>query len=488
MRLIYVVLLTAFLSSGILCEALAQFEGAVWDTLTSDTLRDALSRQPFAATPGGLHLTHAKSRGTGNGWSIHYRFFDIGGGWSDDIIVESELSAFSPSIAAREFDAFKIAVFFDAYDDIYGSIVHSPWDTWAPVNLTDSPDPDFQPTVAVDDEGLVHVAWITEVTDEYKIAYGKMEDDTLVTEIIYESELGPYGSGAAPKIIAADNRPHVFYRGGDYEFYQIHHAFRESPNEPWEIEFLSSGNADDYTSSAVVDDSGDIHLAVSGNDGWGMPGRIYYTRRDNRSGQWAPAELASGSYSVVEGSIGMTDEGYIYIASAGIAGNFYTGDIYISDNADGFFQTELLTHYQDCTGPSITFLPGSVGALVMQGIIGEYSTDNMEIISYGPERTDVDDGPLVPRSFKACQNYPNPFNSNTIITARGEFSENTPLEIFDILGRKVKTLQTIDGNKGRVSYRWDGLDDAGIACSGGIYLYFLKTRSTAYSGRMTLVK
>ncbi len=126
MKLILSALSITIISFGVLSESHAQFEGAVWDTLTSDTLRDALSRQPFVATPGGLHLTHAKSRGMGNGWSIHYRFFDVAGGWSDDIIVESDLPAFSPSIAAREFDVFKIAIFFDAYGDIYGGIAHSP--------------------------------------------------------------------------------------------------------------------------------------------------------------------------------------------------------------------------------------------------------------------------------------------------------------------------------------------------------------------------
>ena len=466
----------------------AQFEGAVWDTLTSDTLRDALSRQPFAATPGGLHLTHAKSRGMGNGWSIHYRFFDITGGWSDDIIVESDLPAFSPSIAAKEFDAFKIAIFFDAYGDIYGSVAYSPWDSWDPVNLTDSPAPDIEPTVAVDDEGSVHVAWITEVDGEYKIAYGKMEDDTLAVEIIHDSEPGPYGSGAAPKIITVDNLPHVFYRGVNSGSYHIHHAFRESPGAPWDIEFLYSGNTDDYTSSAVADDLGDIHLAISGNEGWGMPGRTYYTRRDNQSGQWTPAELASGSYSVVEGSIGITDERHVFIVSAGISGNFYTGDIFLSNNVNGSFQTELLTHYEDCIAPAIAFLPGSIGALALQGIIGEYNSSNMEIISYGPERTAVQADDLLPRSPEACLNYPNPFNSSAIITASGEFSENPPVEIFDLLGRKVRTLRAIEEGMDRVSYRWDGSDDSGAACSNGIYLYLIETRGSSLSGKMVLVK
>jgi hypothetical protein len=466
----------------------AQFEGAVWDTLTSDTLRDALGRQPIAATPGGLHLTHAKSRGMGNGWSIHYRFFDVASDWNDDVVVESDLPAFSPSIAAREFDAFKIAIFFDANEDIYGSINYSPWDTWNPVNLTDSPAPDLEPTVAIDLEGSVHVAWITEIDGEYRIAYGIMESDSLIEEIIYESEPGPFGSGAAPKIIAVDNIPHIFYRGVNSGFYHIHHAFRESPGSPWEIEFLYSGNTDDYTASAVADDLGDIHLATSGNDGWGMPGRIYYTKRDHQSGQWASAELASGSYSVVEGSIGITEEGHIFIASAGISGNFYTGDIYLSNDMDGTFQTEFLTHYEDCTGPSIAFLPGSIGALVLQGIIGEYNSSNMEIISYGPERTGIPDNNLLPRSLRACSNYPNPFNSNTIITASGEFSKSPLLEIFDLLGRKVRTLRIVDGGENQISCRWDGLDDNGLAASNGIYLYFIETRGSALSGKMTLIK
>ncbi len=315
-----------------------------------------------------------------------------------------------------------------------------------------------------------------------------MDDDTLVIEIIHESEPGPYGSGAAPKIITVDNLPHVFYRGVNSGSYHIHHAFRESPGAPWEIEFLYSGNIDDYLSSAVADDFGNIHLAISGNEGWGMPGRIYYNRRDHESGQWTSAELASGSYSVVEGSVGITDERYIFIVSAGISGNFFTGDIFLSNNVDGSFQTEFLTHYDDCTGPAIAFLPGSVGALVLQGIIGEYNSSNMEIISYVPERTNIADSDLLPRGLTTALNYPNPFNSNTIITASGDFSESTPLEIFDLLGRKVRTLRTFGGDKKYISYRWDGLDDNGLACSNGIYLYFIETRSSALSGKMTLVK
>ncbi len=45
MRLVYVTLLTALMSFGVLSEVHAQFEGAVWDTLTSDTLRDASGRR-----------------------------------------------------------------------------------------------------------------------------------------------------------------------------------------------------------------------------------------------------------------------------------------------------------------------------------------------------------------------------------------------------------------------------------------------------------
>jgi hypothetical protein len=469
-------------------ESPAQFEGAVWDTLTSDTLMDALSRHPFTSTPGGYHLTYAKSRGQGQGWEVYYRYFDILSGWNDDVLVESGLPAYSPSIAAREFDAFRIAIAFDSGNDIYTAVVYSPWDDWDAVNLTDSPDPDIEPAVAVDGEGKVHLAWITEIEGEYKIAYGTLENGNFDMEILEESDLGMFGSGAQPLIIEVDDLPHIFYRGVNSGFYHIHHAFKESPGGDWSIEFLFTGNVDDYEASAVSDHDFNIHLSVSGNEGWGMPGRVYYAMRDYQTGQWTSFELATGSYSVVEGRIAVYNDGIIYIASAGVSGNFYTGDIYLTDNASGQFETEHLAYYQDGTNPHITLLGGAIGALAMQGIIGEYDSDNLEILFYGPQRVGIFEEIEYPRTAYVISSYPNPFNSNVLIKVEGDLRPGILIDIYDVLGRKIRSLASVEGDASTSYFRWDGIDLEGRQCPGGVYFYSTGEPGTGQTGKLTLIK
>jgi hypothetical protein len=81
-----------------------------------------------------------------------------------------------------------------------------------------------------------------------------------------------------------------------------------------------------------------------------------------------------------------------------------------------------------------------------------------------------------PTQFRLHQNYPNPlrpdrsgFNAGTVI--RYEVSEPgfVSLEIYDVLGQKVRTL--VSGSKSMGSYHvlWDGTDDAGNVVPSGVY-------------------
>ncbi|UCE64975.1 MAG: hypothetical protein JSU85_08815, partial [Candidatus Zixiibacteriota bacterium] len=208
----------------------AQFEGAVWEILTSDSLQHSLSQNPIAATPAGLHMTYAGSRGPGDGWKVYYRFFSLDDGWEDPVVVEAVNPAFAPSISAREFATFKIAIFYDAGGDIYGDIVSSPWEIWTPVNITNTGDDDCSVTSAIDLQGTVHLSWVTETGGEYKIAYGRIQNGYFSMEVLQESELGDYGLGAAPFTAVVDTVPHIFYRGVNYAFYHIHHAYKVAPD------------------------------------------------------------------------------------------------------------------------------------------------------------------------------------------------------------------------------------------------------------------
>jgi len=85
---------------------------------------------------------------------------------------------------------------------------------------------------------------------------------------------------------------------------------------------------------------------------------------------------------------------------------------------------------------------------------------------------------------------PNPFNPATEVsfTIGGNGSIHTTVEIFDTMGRMVKTLWNGDMNGGLQVLDWDGRNDNGSAVASGAYLARVKTIDDVQSVKMMLAK
>jgi flagellar hook assembly protein FlgD len=55
--------------------------------------------------------------------------------------------------------------------------------------------------------------------------------------------------------------------------------------------------------------------------------------------------------------------------------------------------------------------------------------------------------------------------------------------IYDILGRKVKTLVDNEMAPGTYKAIWDGRDDNGLGVASGVYLYRIVAKSSSISGQ-----
>lgn len=93
-------------------------------------------------------------------------------------------------------------------------------------------------------------------------------------------------------------------------------------------------------------------------------------------------------------------------------------------------------------------------------------------------------------SFNLDQNYPNPFISRTYFRFKLPVDDVVDFEIYDILGRRVRTLlSNVFLSKGVYqTFYWDGKDDNGRPVSNGIYLYRFKSNNFNQTKKMILLR
>ena len=85
-------------------------------------------------------------------------------------------------------------------------------------------------------------------------------------------------------------------------------------------------------------------------------------------------------------------------------------------------------------------------------------------------------------------NIPNPFNPATNIKYELLVSGKVEIIIYDIMGRKVRTLFDGVQDAGLKSVFWDSADDNGIDLGTGFYFYTIKSGTDSKKGRMLLLK
>lgn len=94
----------------------------------------------------------------------------------------------------------------------------------------------------------------------------------------------------------------------------------------------------------------------------------------------------------------------------------------------------------------------------------------------------------VPTATRLLPNYPNPFNPSTEIGVELASAADVTLEVYDLLGRKVKTLVKENMTAGVHHFSWDGTNDRGEIVAAGAYLYRLSTPELTASRQMHLMK
>ena len=104
------------------------------------------------------------------------------------------------------------------------------------------------------------------------------------------------------------------------------------------------------------------------------------------------------------------------------------------------------------------------------------------------EQYTVNSSQITVHNFALHQNYPNPFNPTTQIRFALPEAASVTLEIYNMLGQKVRTLISGEMQAGFHTMQWDARNDLGQQAVSGVYLYRLQAGSQVRIRRMTLMK
>ena len=363
--------------------AQAQWGQAVLEPVLVGPENDHLGHSALALdSQGTLHLVYDRWMG-GSNHDFYYKKRPMGGTWSAPVLLgDSTANLLNPYLAVHKPSGFAYIVYLQN-GALKLAIRNGFFWTYADLP-TPGMDALFDPAVTVGTNGYAHVAVIVQTGGIFKIGYGYWDGFTFHFQVIQNSELGPYGSGAAPDICTTfDGGVAISYRGGTYLAYHIDVAENATlGGTTWDIQTIYQPDYQCYESSIKAAPNSDLHLAYSGDMGWGFPGRVFYAYKPDGALQWGPSTQISGTFSGVAPRLAVTDYNITpHVLFEERSGNILTGNICYTTNQSGSWVAQYLQQ-GDKYAPSLVMDEAQTtnGSMCFMQYVG---SNNYDIYYYG---------------------------------------------------------------------------------------------------------
>jgi len=129
----------------------------------------------------------------------------------------------------------------------------------------------------------------------------------------------------------------------------------------------------------------------------------------------------------------------------------------------------------DSQAVTVTFAPATIGlhsgVLKIATNVASQDTVQVNVSGYADQGVGINEQEILPREFAVSPNYPNPFNPSTTISYQLPQASEVTLEVYNMLGQKVRTLVSDRIAAGSHLAVWDGRNDNGAEVGSGIYFY-----------------
>jgi len=175
-------------------------------------------------------------------------------------------------------------------------------------------------------------------------------------------------------------------------------------------------------------------------------------------------------------------------------------EIYIKD-ADGNNTKTIVPHDQTINQNSFTTITtisipaGSNCAVILRDVVDSSSAglyvvfDALRFVNTANVNiTDEQSQQVFPTDIILHPAYPNPFNTSTALNYQLFANSMVKIDIFNILGYRVKTVLNEKQAPGYKTIVWDGKNESGLPVGAGLYFYQLQTPTYIHTKKMVLVR
>jgi len=388
---------------------------------------------------------------------VHYRFG--GGAWDSSAMTPGTDDIWSGDIPSSSNDNVFVEYYISGYDD------------------------------GVEQDGLIKSSHFPNIEDGNYMGYKSTTGDLT----IYDIQYSPWPSGVSPYIdcnvtitgiVTSDS---VDYLSGSYNSYAMQSEsaqwsglFFDGSNLPGLTrgdEITITGKVYEYYGSTSVDSVTAVSILSSNNVI--LPLGV------------STADLAENADEVeaYEGCLVTVSDVEVSAINTSSSGTtIYDWSIKDDSNISCLVDDDMATMAAD------NYMSGFVLGTTLETVsgifnfsFGEYKIEVRDMADLGQLGID-DNFDGITREFALYPNYPNPFNPETRIRFQLAKHSNVELMIYDVLGRKVRTLLSNKMDAGNHAINWDGLNDKGASVASGMYIYRIKADNFIAHRKMLLVR
>ena len=193
-------------------------------------------------------------------------------------------------------------------------------------------------------------------------------------------------------------------------------------------------------------------------------------------------DLSYESEAITLESIAWSD----FISHFTIEENYETGSIKVAglgtepDGEEGVFATVSLFI-------ASSFTDESFDVTINKYRINESDPVEDVVVTFTNSALGIDAN-TIPTVYALHQNYPNPFNPTTHVKYALPETGNVQIMIYDLMGRKVRTLINSEQNAGFKTLQWNATNDRNELVSAGLYLYTIQAGEFRQTKKMVLLK